>query len=260
MYLYYRFCLFYSMLLAVWLRLFFFYLFLFILVCRSYSVSFLLLYACLIQLRNDPSTFIHSLMTISMISNKQTYALYPNHLNASCSAVVYARFISLPRQTSPKERDKHTHTHTERKRGIEREFRSHFDCSAHSSSTHWYYCFSVVFTRLPSFQHTNLAHARIYLYVNVYEHTSERSSVFTNYIYIILLLCGYVVVFLSIFNGLKIKLLSFCFPFFFFLVKIEFKNIYLYSHFLPINDDYDGNGNGFIVVTHLLVLLIEDAF
>lgn len=53
-------------------------------------VSFLLLYACLIQLRNDLSTFIHSLMTISMISNKQTYALYPNHLNASCLAVVYA--------------------------------------------------------------------------------------------------------------------------------------------------------------------------
>lgn len=50
------------------------------------SVSFLLLYACLIQLRNDLNTFIHSLMTISMISNKQTYALYPNHLNAGRQA------------------------------------------------------------------------------------------------------------------------------------------------------------------------------
>lgn len=48
------------------------------------SVSFLLLYACLIQLRN---TFIHSLKTISMISNKQTYALYPNHLRVSCLTV-----------------------------------------------------------------------------------------------------------------------------------------------------------------------------
>lgn len=59
---------------------------------RRRSVSFLLLYACLIQLRNDLNTFIHSLMTISIISNKQTYALYPNHLRCARAHQIRSTF------------------------------------------------------------------------------------------------------------------------------------------------------------------------